>query len=111
MDNKKPEPEPETEAEAKSEIDLVSVREKVEHVLRARQSRSHTCHWPGCKKQVPPAMWGCRTHWGRLPPSLRLRVWKAYRSGQEEDMKPSAEYIQIAWEVQKWIAVITAAKK
>lgn len=22
----------------------------------------HHCHWPGCDKLVPPAMWGCYPH-------------------------------------------------
>jgi len=34
----------------------------------------HTCHWPGCNKEVPPAMWGCKTHWFSLPKRLRDRI-------------------------------------
>ncbi len=78
--------------------------EKVAHVLAARQTRAHGCHWPGCDKQVPPAMWGCRAHWFRLPALLRARIWRTYRPGQEADMKPSTEYIEAAKAVQQWIA-------
>lgn len=78
--------------------------DKVEHVRAAEQTRPHTCHWPGCPKQVPPARWGCATHWYRLPVSLRLKVWKSYRPGQEEDLRVSQDYIEVAKEVQAWIA-------
>jgi hypothetical protein len=36
---------------------------------------SHTCHWPDCRKEVPPAMWGCKQHWFALPKPLRDRIW------------------------------------
>lgn len=78
-------------------------REKAAYVRRQGQTRRHACHWPGCDKQVPPAMWGCRPHWFKLPKRLRDRVWAAYRPGQEEDLSPSEEYWQVAKEVQEWI--------
>lgn len=64
---------------------------------------SHTCHWPGCTKEVPPAMWGCKTHWFKLPQHLRNKIWATYRAGQEVTKTPSAEYIAAAQEVQQWI--------
>jgi hypothetical protein len=76
---------------------------KVEHVLRARQTRTHHCHWPGCSKQVPPAMWGCSPHWFKLPKFLRDAIWRTYRPGQENDGRPSREYMEVAKEVQQWI--------
>lgn len=76
---------------------------KAEYVKAQSQTRSHHCHWPGCGKQVPPAMWGCPTHWFALPETLRRRVWRAYQPGQEVDGTPSAEYIEVAREVQDWI--------
>ena len=81
----------------------MNVNEKREHVLSQGQTREHHCHWPGCKKQVPPAMWGCRYHWFRLPRYLRDKIWAAYRPGQEKDMRPSKEYLEVAEEVQEWI--------
>lgn len=78
--------------------------EKVEHVRRARQTRTHECHWPGCGQQVPPAMWGCKAHWFRLPKILRMRIWAAYQSGQEEDMRVSDDYLRAAQAAQTWIA-------
>ena len=77
---------------------------KQEHVRRATQTRSHTCHWPDCNKQVPPAMWGCKAHWFKLPKDLRDKVWRAYQPGQEATMTPSAAYLDVAREVQAWIA-------
>lgn len=66
--------------------------------------QAHTCHWPGCEREVPPAMWGCRQHWFTLPKALRDRVWRAYRPGQEIDKRPSETYLQVAEDVQAWIA-------
>ncbi|MDZ4374002.1 MAG: hypothetical protein U1C74_21615 [Phenylobacterium sp.] len=77
---------------------------KADYVRRQAQFRDHHCHWPGCAAHVPPAMWGCRKHWYALPKALRDRVWRTYRPGQERDMRPSAEYLQVAREVQAWIA-------
>lgn len=77
---------------------------KVEHVKAATQSRKHHCHWPKCEAQVPPAMWGCRKHWYMLAIGLRNKVWAAYQPGQEETMTPSRKYVEVAREVQEWIA-------
>lgn len=48
-------------------------------------------------------MWGCRTHWYRLPRRLRDAIWDAYVPGQEQRMDPSDEYLTVAHEVQEWI--------
>jgi hypothetical protein len=76
----------------------------VAHVRAAAQTRPHTCHWPGCGRQVPPALWGCREHWFRLPQALRVRVWAAYRPGQEETGELSTAYLVAARDVREWIA-------
>lgn len=79
------------------------VGSKAAYVKSQRQTRNHECHWPGCTTQVPPAMWGCKAHWFRLPPDLRSRIWTAYRPGQEKDLNPSESYMDVAREVQDWI--------
>lgn len=79
------------------------MNEKADYVRSQGQTRRHTCHWPGCKAQVPPAMWGCGKHWRMLPKYLRDKIWNAYRPGQEVDMTPSDEYLDAADEVQRWI--------
>jgi hypothetical protein len=76
---------------------------KHEYVRRQKQTREHSCHWPGCSQQVPPAMWGCRSHWFMLPKNLRDKIWRTYRPGQEVTMTPSEEYLDAAREVQLWI--------
>ena len=63
----------------------------------------HTCHWPGCPKEVPPAMWGCKPHWFALPKHLRDRIWATYRPGQEITKTPSPAYLEAAREIQAWI--------
>ena len=77
---------------------------KVEYVKAQPQTREHLCHWPGCEKQVPPAMWGCKPHWFALPKPIRDAIWSAYRPGQENTMSPSREYIAAALDAQEWIA-------
>jgi hypothetical protein len=76
---------------------------KADYVQRQKQDRPHSCHWPGCKQQVPPAKWGCAAHWFQLPKELRDLIWSTYRPGQEKDMRPSRAYLDAANKVQKWI--------
>ncbi len=76
---------------------------KADYVRRQPQTRAHACHWPGCSVQVPPAMWGCRAHWARVPRQLRRRLWNAYRPGQEVDLQPSSAYVDAAAAIQRWI--------
>lgn len=76
---------------------------KADYVLSQSQTRPHHCHWPGCDKQVPPAMWGCRAHWFALPKTLRDAIWRTYRPGQEKDFAPSRAYLEAANAVQAWI--------
>lgn len=82
---------------------MTEKRDKVRYVKSQGQTRNHHCHWPGCEKQVPPAMWGCYYHWMKLPKYLRDMVWAAYQPGQEKTMTPSREYLRVARLVQKWI--------
>lgn len=77
--------------------------DKIDYVKKAQLVRAHSCHWPGCNRQVPPAMWGCKTHWFKIPKGLRDRIWATYRPGQEEDRRPSEAYIKVAQAVQDWI--------
>lgn len=82
---------------------VISKAEKVQYVKSQGQTRDHHCHWPGCCKNVPPAMWGCYGHWMKLPDHLRNRVWEDYRPGQEVNMTPSRDYIVTVMEVEAWI--------
>lgn len=77
--------------------------DKYQHVREAKQTRRHVCHWPGCGKQVPPAMWGCKAHWFRLPAPIRARIWATYRAGQEISLTPSAAYLDAAKDAEQWI--------
>ena len=79
------------------------IANKADYVRSQQQTRRHHCHWLECDKQVPPAMWGCKAHWFKLPTRLRNRIWAAYRPGQEKDMTPSKKYLEVANEVQQWI--------
>jgi hypothetical protein len=86
------------------EEQMATIGEKADYVRHQPQTRNHHCHWPGCDKQVPPAMWGCKAHWFRLPAHLRRLIWRTYQPGQEIDFSPSHEYIDAAQRVQEWIA-------
>jgi len=57
--------------------DPSSIAAKAAHVRAAGQDRDHSCHWPGCGRQVPPAKWGCLPHWKALPKPLRHRAGPA----------------------------------
>lgn len=81
----------------------MSIDDKRAYVRSQPQTRAHHCHWPGCTRQVPPAMWGCKTHWFKLPQNLRNGIWRTFEPGQEVDLSPSDEYLRVADEVQKWI--------
>jgi len=83
------------------------VESKATYVKSQSQYKKHHCHWPGCNKQVPPAMWGCSFHWFKLPVALRNRVWLTFKPGQEIAGTPTKEYIQVVKEVQDWIALNT----
>lgn len=63
---------------------------------------AHKCHWPGCPKEVPPSMWGCKPHWFKLPKPMRDRIWATYRPGQEITKTPSTAYLEAAQEVRLW---------
>jgi len=82
---------------------MTTIGRKADYVKHAPNPGGHTCHWPGCNKEVPPAMWGCKAHWFKLPAILRRKIWQTYRPGQEITKTPSREYLAAAREVQEWI--------
>ena len=55
----------------------------------------HPCHALGCSVEVPSKMFACKRHWYMVPKSLRDRLWREYRPGQENDKKPSCRYIAV----------------
>jgi hypothetical protein len=74
--------------------------------VRSRMStpaEGHTCHWLGCEKKVPPALWGCKKHWYTLPIALRQKVWETFEPGQEISKDPSMKYFEVMKEVNEWI--------
>lgn len=81
---------------------MPTIRQKVDHVLAAKQTRLHHCHWPGCNEQVPPAKFSCTRHWYMIPQGLRNKIWAAYRPGQENDLSPSAKYREVIREFLEW---------
>lgn len=84
-------------------VRLQSQKQQLEVMVVPERLPAHTCHWPGCGKKVPPAMWGCKPHWFKLPSRIRVRIWQTYKPGQEVSKTPSVEYIAAAKEAQQWI--------
>jgi len=82
-----------------------SITSKSEYVRKQAKHGSvgHHCHWPGCDKEVPPAMWGCKSHWFKLPKAIRDRIFGAYRPGQEISKEPTGEYLDAVKAAREWI--------
>lgn len=64
--------------------------------MRKRGNSNHHCHARNCKLKVPPEMLMCKRHWFMVPMPIRNRVWKHYRKGQCDDMRPSEEWLEAA---------------
>ncbi len=77
---------------------------KAAYVVKQPGDGKHHCHWPGCEKLVPPAMWGCKPHWAKIPQHLQRAIWQAYIPSQERSKTPSQQYVEAARAVQIWIA-------
>jgi hypothetical protein len=48
-------------------------------------------------------MWGCKTHWFRLPKKIRDEIWRTYVPGQEITKTPSRDYLKAADAAEHWI--------
>jgi hypothetical protein len=46
----------------------------------------------------------CRRHWYMLPTRMRSAVWNTYRPGQEDDKRPSRDYLDAAQAAITWLA-------
>lgn len=68
--------------------------------------KGHHCHggMPGCRGTCAPACFACWPCWSKLPKLLQLKIWGAYSPGQEKSKRPSAKYLEVMAEVQRWIA-------
>lgn len=77
---------------------------KAAYVVRQPGNGKHTCHWPGCSVICPPAMWGCKSHWQKIPAPLQRAIWASYVPGQEISKTPSRAYVKAARAIEDWIA-------
>lgn len=73
-------------------------------ISKARRD-AHHCHALGCKTKVPPEMLMCKKHWFMVPKALRDEVWRTYRPGQCEDMRPSRAWLRAANAAIKAVAM------
>ena len=65
---------------------------------------NHHCHAVGCETRVPPKMFMCLAHWRRVPRELQRAVWANYRPGQEDDKRPTAEYMRVTDQARRAVA-------
>lgn len=56
-------------------------------------AQQHTCHNPNCGKPCEPRFVCHHKAWFQLPRAIRHRIWHLYRPGQEDDKRPSKEYV------------------
>lgn len=63
---------------------------------------NHRCHAPGCRTGVTPDRFACILHWWMLPRRLRDAIQAAYRPGQENDKRPSKQYLKAARAAYAW---------
>ena len=54
---------------------------------------THTCHNPNCGRSLPAHLVSHRSAWFALPIMLRDAIWRHYRAGQEDDKRPTTEYL------------------
>ncbi len=57
----------------------------------------HHCHAVDCEEAVPPKMHMCLKHWKMVPKAVQDLIWKHYRPGQENDKRPTVDYIATAF--------------
>lgn len=69
-------------------------------------SRKHTCHAEECETAVPPRMLMCARHWRMVPKPLQDAVYATYRPGQENDMRPSIEWLDAATSAENHVRVV-----
>lgn len=54
----------------------------------------HACHNPSCGRPLPAHLVAHLSAWKALPFALRDAIWTNYRAGQEDDKKPTREYLE-----------------
>lgn len=57
---------------------------------------AHKCMATGCPEIVQAVLFMCPKHWARVPEETKAAIWKAYRPGQEQDLKLSDAYVDAA---------------
>ena len=54
---------------------------------------AHACHNPNCGRALPAHLVSHSSAWFALPKAMRDAVWRHYRAGQEDDKRPTMEYL------------------
>ena len=61
------------------------------------------CPWPGCGKNIPQSIWGCKRHWFMLPKDIRDWVLSTYEKGINMHLTPTRAYLDATKAAQDWI--------
>lgn len=64
--------------------------------MDSERRENHRCHAHFCMAHCEPERLMCMRHWRMVPPALQQDVWKHYREGQCEDMRPSSDWHKAA---------------
>jgi hypothetical protein len=72
---------------------------------RPRRPRAprQDCRWPGCERGATQAGYVCRSHWFRLSPDLRARLWSAHEAEIRVNGRLGQAWAAVADEAQRWL--------
>lgn len=66
------------------------------HLRTSHEMADHRCHVSWCKTRCKPEYLMCGVHWAMVPKLLQFEVYRHYRVGQCEDMRPTRAYLEAA---------------
>lgn len=78
-----------------------------DQILTERGTPPHPCGWPGCGISVVGDLWGCSTHWFRLPEEARELLGATFR-GRDSD--PDAHFRALE-RTEAWCRKVIAREK
>ena len=69
-------------------------------IRRARPGATHVCPWPGCNEIVKRSLWGCPSHWFKVPILLRDSLWRAHRNRFNDE---GSSHRGVLMEIDEWV--------
>lgn len=78
----------------------------VEDEMDEERAANHHCHAVGCETHCKPEHLMCFAHWRMVPDIIQRAVYRYYRPGQCDDMRPSENWHRAADAAIAAVAVI-----